>query len=396
VSSNLTLSANAFWRGLRAVACIRNLVLGPGFRVFRTRAAGLQGGCKPVEKTLEKPSKPLGFSKTVATSYQAPETPPEHRSKRRRGAQLGRPTSRLLRRIDADDDDLTAVDATRGSSRRATAPPIASLVREWLAELKVMGRSEQTIKWYRQKMEFYLEHEGGPATLDGLTSGEVKRLLGNLIDRHLAPNTIHGFFEVVRAFANWALREGFPVDPAVVRMRPPKVPETELETYNPTQQEVMLAAAAPGWPSLAVQILLGTGMRVGELAALTVEDYESDGDVGFLKVRKGKGAKFRRVPAATRSRSLRESPSGPGRDQRPAGQGRRPTGPDGDRRLSTEADQAAGWFQSPRPQVPPYLRHRVLKEWGRHRAPPPDPWPFQLCDGDALPPPGQGRSGQGL
>ena len=26
-----------------------------------------------------------------------------------------------------------------------------------------MGRSEQTIKWYRQKMELYLDHEGGPA-----------------------------------------------------------------------------------------------------------------------------------------------------------------------------------------------------------------------------------------
>jgi hypothetical protein len=115
-----------------------------------------------------------------------------------------------------------------------------------------------------------LEREGGPATLDvsgpalpgskeaakrgkeGLTSAEVKRLLGNLIDRNLAPNTIHGFFEDLRAFANWALREGFPVDPAVVRMRPPKVPETELETYNPTQQEAMLAAAAPGWPGLNI------------------------------------------------------------------------------------------------------------------------------------------------
>jgi hypothetical protein len=131
-----------------------------------------------VEKTLEKPSKPLGFSQTVATSYLAPEAPPERRSKRRRGAQPGRPTSRLLRRIDADDDDLTALDATRGSSRRAAAPPIASLVREWLAELKVMGRSEQTIKWYRQKMEFYLEREGGPATLDGLTSGQGRRPAG--------------------------------------------------------------------------------------------------------------------------------------------------------------------------------------------------------------------------
>src|SRR5260370_17284858 len=64
----------------------------------------------------------------------------------------------------------------------------------------------------------------------------------------------------------------------------------------------MGGGAAPGGPGLAVQILLGTGMRVGELAELTLDDYESDGDVGFLKVRKGKGAKFRRVPLSSRLR----------------------------------------------------------------------------------------------
>ncbi len=176
------------------------------------------------------------------------------------------------------------------------------LVSEWLAELKVMNRSPQTLKWYRQKMDWYLEQESGPSTLDGLTSPEVKRLLGALIDRGLSANTVHGFFEVVRAFANWALREGFAVDPAVIRMRPPKVPITELEIYNAAQQEAMIAGAAPGWPRLAVQILLGTGMRVGELSALSVSDFEDDGEVGFLKVRQGKGAKFRRVPLSSRLR----------------------------------------------------------------------------------------------
>jgi hypothetical protein len=117
------------------------------------------------------------------------------------------------------------LDAPGGSQWQLAAHRrslIAPLVREWLAELRVMGRSEQTLVWYRQKMDSYLKREGGPATLDGLTTDEIKRLLGHLIDRNLAPNTIYGFFEVVRAFANWALREGFPVDPAVVRMRPPK------------------------------------------------------------------------------------------------------------------------------------------------------------------------------
>jgi site-specific recombinase XerD len=276
--------------------------MGPGFRVLRAGVAELQGGYKAVQNRVEKPSKPLGFSKTVATRYLAPENAPTRVSKARGAGQVGRPASRLLRPDVDAEREASPVVVLNGASRRTTAPPIARLVREWLAELKVMGRSEETIKWYRQKMEWYLAHEGGPATLDGLTSAEVKRLLGSLIDRGLAPNTIHGFFEVVRAFANWALREGFPVDSAVVRMRPPKVPQTELETYTAAQQEAMLAAAASGWPSLAVQILLGTGMRVGELANLVVDDYESDGDVGFLKVRKGKGAKFRRVPLSGRLR----------------------------------------------------------------------------------------------
>ncbi len=207
------------------------------------------------------------------------------------------------RDLDAGDGDVAPVVALRAISSRTTGTVrMAGLVREWLAELKVMGRSEQTIQWYQQKMDWYLGHECGPATLDGLTSAEVKRLLGSLIDRGLAPNTVHGFFEVVRAFANWALREGFAVDSAVVRMRPPKVPVTELEIYNETQHEAILAAAAPGWPRLAVQILLGTGMRVGEVAELSVGDFEDEGDVGFLKVRRGKGAKFRRVPLSSRLR----------------------------------------------------------------------------------------------
>jgi site-specific recombinase XerD len=257
-----------------------------------------------VEKRPKKPSKPLGFSKTVGTKFLAPAPVSEHRRKAVRSAQTGRPGQRFFR-PDADGGagDSAPAFAFRGApGRQAGSQRMAALVREWLAEVKVMGRSEQTIKWYQQKMDWYLGHESGPATLDGLTSAEVKRLLGVLIDRGLAPNTVHGFFEVVRAFANWALREGFAVDPAVIRMRPPKVPITELETYTESQQETMVAAAAPGWPRLAVQILLGTGMRVGELADLDLDDYESDGDVGFLKVRKGKGAKFRRVPLSSRLR----------------------------------------------------------------------------------------------
>ena len=250
----------------------------------------------------KKPWKPLGFSKTVVTEFLAAQAPPEVSRHAKNGALGGRPSSRNAAPV-VDDEELAPVVTLRPANARQTrSPTLAGLVREWLAELKVMNRSPRTIEWYQQKMDWYLQHEGGPATLDSLTSAEVKRLLGVLVDRGLKPNTVHGFFQVIRAFANWAAREGFPVDPAVMKMRPPKVPVTELETYTTAQQEAMINAAAAGWPRLAVQILLGTGMRCGELAALSVSDFEDDAEVGFLKVRQGKGAKFRRVPLCSRLR----------------------------------------------------------------------------------------------
>ena len=60
---------------------------------------------------------------------------------------------------------------------------------------------------------------GQAETLGQLTAYELKRYLGELRDRDLADNTIHGFFEVLRAFASWANRERYLVDPALLRVR---------------------------------------------------------------------------------------------------------------------------------------------------------------------------------
>jgi len=176
-----------------------------------------------------------------------------------------------------------------------------ALVREWLLELKVMGRSPRTIEWYAQKMRSYLAASNA-TRLSELTAFELKRFLGEERDRGLAPNTIHGFFETLRAMASWAQREHYPVDAALLRLRAPKVPEKEMETYSTEQLNAIFAATPAGWATLAIQILLGTGMRLAELCALTIDDVEDEGEVTFLKIRSGKGAKFRRVPISSRLR----------------------------------------------------------------------------------------------
>jgi site-specific recombinase XerD len=248
-------------------------------------------------KTVERGRKPLGFSKTVAIPEEAP------RGRPRRVQAPGRPSPAAAPRrspeVIASPRRLTP---SSKSDQREGGHRIRPLVEEWLMELRVMGRSPRTIAWYRQKFDWYRLQEGAPVELQNLNGYELKRVLAGLQERGLKPTTVHGFFETIRAFGNWAHREGYPVDASLLRVRPPSVPITELETYSKSQVEAILTTAPAGWARLAVQILLGTGMRVGELAGLELDDFEDEGEASFLKIKRGKGAKFRRVPVSERLR----------------------------------------------------------------------------------------------
>ncbi len=137
-------------------------------------------------------------------------------------------------------------------------------------------------------MRLYLA-ASGIRLLHQLTGTELKRHLGELQDRGLSPDTVHGHFATLRAFAGWAARENHPVDTSFFRVRPAQGAQREMETYSEVQLERILEAAPEGSPRLAILILLGTGMRVGELCALTVDDIEDEGEAAFFKDQAGQG-----------------------------------------------------------------------------------------------------------
>jgi integrase len=143
---------------------------------------------------------------------------------------------------------------------------------------------------------------GGVRSLEELTPFELKRYVAELQDRGLSPDTVRGSFSTLRAFVAWAKGQGYDVDPGIGTVRPPKVPQKEMPTYTPAQVEALFAALPTGWQRVAMQVLLGTGMRVGELCALRLEDFEDDEDTAFLKIQQGKGGKFRRVPVSQKLR----------------------------------------------------------------------------------------------
>ena len=166
------------------------------------------------------------------------------------------------------------------------------------------GRSEHTVRAYEGDVTELLDYAAGLglSTLAEIDLSVLRSWLGKLSDSGLARATIARRAATARSFTGWALREELiPTDPAL-RLKAPKRTKTLPGVLRPAQIEALfesLAAAAAEGEVLAlrdralVELLYATGIRVGELAGLDVDDLDQDRRT--LRVL-GKGNKERTVP----------------------------------------------------------------------------------------------------
>jgi site-specific recombinase XerD len=151
-------------------------------------------------------------------------------------------------------DTLAGLADPDEAQRPRKCVPLDRLLHEYKLYLRRRGRSPRTIRWYEQKIDWYL-HNGGVQSLEELTKAEFERYLDDLWERKLAPNTIHGCFEAMKAFLNWAARAKYDVDPEALEVEAPAVPEYEIEVYSERQLEATVQHCPMGWARLAVLIL---------------------------------------------------------------------------------------------------------------------------------------------
>lgn len=166
------------------------------------------------------------------------------------------------------------------------------------------GRSEHTIRAYRGDIDALLIH----AVADGNTSlaevdlASLRRWLGEQSAAGLARSTLARRAATVRSFTSWALREDIIAADPALRLKAPQR-DKSLPAVLQQQQlgrllEDMQAAAATMEPlplrDLAmVELLYGTGIRVGELAGLDLADVNRERRTITVL---GKGNKERTVP----------------------------------------------------------------------------------------------------
>ena len=204
---------------------------------------------------------------------------------------------------------------TTQTSNQKSAKKLSECIDYYEVCNRAEGKSPRTISWYSanlRRFRNYLKSRHLPDSIDNIDTKLLREyviylLKRNRFDGHpytpvqaepLSSATVHGHVRTLRAFFNWLAREGLTQDNAAKDLKPPKVTRKVVTTLSDQEIESILNTLSPTNPSEArnrtiFMMLLDTGLRIGELINLSMEDTHMD--EGFLKVT-GKGKKERIVP----------------------------------------------------------------------------------------------------
>jgi len=194
-----------------------------------------------------------------------------------------------------------------------TSPTATGLLADWVTSLREDDRSTHTIRAYAGAIQrffaWYEREEGRPPTLADLTPVALTGYRHDLQHRQKqATRSVNSAVAAIRAFCRWLTEQGhLPTNPAArlkaIGQQAPPAPQG----LSDREVHALLRAAGrtrhPARDYALVQLLLQTGLRIGECAALDYEDLVIGERRGSLFVRGGKGNKARTVPLNASARA---------------------------------------------------------------------------------------------
>lgn len=195
---------------------------------------------------------------------------------------------------------------------------------EFQAYLLAEDRSPVTIAGYlgdvRLFAQWYEVHYREVLTPDALTNEAVRGYKQRLLDQAAKPKTINRRLAALAAYAHWLEQAGYVMNARNPVQGVKAVKEIALapKWLNKKQRAALLRAvdkevddALRRYPRLRlmylrdaaiVRLILYTGLRVGEIVKLRLNDVVLDERKGNLIVREGKGTKRREVPLNSKAR----------------------------------------------------------------------------------------------
>ncbi len=194
--------------------------------------------------------------------------------------------------------------------------PLTSAVDDWLGHLRVeRGMSVNTCRSYARDLHRYVEHLASQDVHDAqeVTPAHVSDFVVALREgrgqrRPLAASSAARALIAVRGLHRFLLLEGrADVDPAA-EISPPAVRRRLPKALAVAQVEAVIAGTGDGSTPESlrdralIELLYGTGARIGEVVALDVDDASAMSETKVVRL-VGKGGKHRIVPVGGYARA---------------------------------------------------------------------------------------------
>jgi len=186
---------------------------------------------------------------------------------------------------------------------------LSQLIDSYILCCDTEGKSHDTIRWYRQKLDAFLSHlaQNVPTPgLNDLDADSVRHFISQLQSLGRTAFTTRGYVQVLKGFGTWLVEEGYVNRNPLNRLQLPKVPKYLVKPLSGDEVSALIRAIRPrsaaGARDLALLLLLfDTGARLGEVARLTTADAEDAIRDGLFKVM-GKGSRERYLPVGKAAR----------------------------------------------------------------------------------------------
>jgi integrase/recombinase XerD len=189
---------------------------------------------------------------------------------------------------------------------------ISEAIKGYILDCKVRGRSNRTVQWYEQKLNYvarWLIEEEEAHRLEQVTVAMLRAFVLHMqaapvgrttVNKNgdasqISPLTVKGYVQVIKGFFTWCYREELIENNISMRLKLPSVPDYLIPVFNENHIRTMLEACdlttVLGYRDyVIILVLLETGIRISELCGLRVQDVHDD----YIRVI-GKGNKEREV-----------------------------------------------------------------------------------------------------
>ncbi len=183
-----------------------------------------------------------------------------------------------------------------------STPTCPDIQQKWLDDLQRQGKSPHTLRAYERGLkhfaQWYQVTYGAPFVPDEVMPRDVRDWKAyQQAGEKAAPATINQRLTAITRLFRWARSQGW------CRENPAEAVSTiRLESHQPkaldnrTLRKLLRVTRSHPRDYAMLEMLAGTGLRVGELLMLKVGDVELKARSGQVIVRRGKYENYREVP----------------------------------------------------------------------------------------------------